>query len=108
MAKMYRINSRMAFNLGSMITHVWCLSYDFRDGLIKEPIECCGRILKSEDDCIDLVHELEELPGYVGDFVTGKQYGWIKRITEERCVLRYAACINAGMSENDAAYAFMN
>ena len=32
--KMYRINSRMSFNLSSMVTHVWCLSYDFHDGKI--------------------------------------------------------------------------
>ena len=104
--KMYRINSRMSFNISSMVTHVWCLSYDFHDGKIKEPVECCGRILTCEDDCIDLVHDLEELPCHVGDFVTGKQYGWIKAITEERCMIRYATCINAGMSERDAGYAF--
>ena len=95
----------MKFNLDSMYTHIKCIGYDLEDGKIKSAY-VCGRTVTLDN--------IDELLEEVGDLlskatwgkVTGKEYGRIKAISEERQMIRYATCIAHGMSERDAGYAF--
>ena len=104
--KKYRISSSMAFNLGSMITHVEVLMREFERKERTDSLFCCGKIIRNDYDCEELLDELYKLPSYPGQFATGKQYGRLKEIQNERQHSRYVACINSGMNERDAAYAF--
>lgn len=104
--KTYYCNSSMKFNLDSMYTHLQILRYDFESGDLTGTVECCGRKV-DRDTIYDLCDEVADLLGKaVGGKVTGKEYGRIREIAEERQWMRYFSCINHGMSENDAAYAF--
>lgn len=102
----YYCNNSMKFNLDSMYTHLKCIQYDFEDGVIRGEIEICGR--KVDIDTIgDLIEEVGDLLGKATwGKVTGREYGRIKAISEERQMIRYMTCLNAGMSERDAGYAF--
>lgn len=106
MANTYYCNASMKFNLDSAITLVQNLRYDFESGEQKEPVFIFGRRVDfvSVDD---LLEELYDLHGKaLFGKVTGKEYGRIKEIQGERQMIRYAKCLAAGMSENDAALAF--
>ncbi len=102
----YYCNQSMKFNLDSMRTHLLNMRDEFRDGTLKGGVEICGRKVDfcTIDDLIDEVEDLLDKAVY--GMVTGKEYGRIKAISEERQMLRYITCINAGMPEWKAAGAF--
>lgn len=101
----YFCNSSMKFNLDSMYTHVKVAEYRMIDGEI-DAIEVCGGKW-TLDNIDELLAEIDDLLNKaVWGKVTGKEYGRIKAISEERQVIRYCQCIDAGMDENRAAYAF--
>ena len=103
--KTYYCNSSMKFNLDSMITLVQNIRYDLRDGEI-ESAEICGKKVTWEN-VDELLDELYDLHGKaLFRTVTGKEYGRIKQIQEERQMIRYCKCLAAGMSEQDAGLAF--
>lgn len=108
----YWVKESMRFNLTSMIDHVHCMQYGFEgDEDCKEYIGngeviIAGTHIRSAADCEDFLEELYDLYDKMFYKVTGKEYGRIKAIAEERQWIRYNTCISHGMSENDAAYAF--
>ena len=104
----YYCNESMKFNLDSMHTHLQCLRYDMRDGVITDPVEICGRWvdINTIDDLIEEVEDL--LSKAMWGKVTGKEYGRIKAIRDERNMMRYERCLANGMSERDARYAFFD
>lgn len=105
--KMYYCNSSMKFNLDSMYTLVHVIEYEFESGERTEPITICGKTLNNDLEAYELRMHLYDLLGKaVGGKVTGKEYGEIKSISQERQIIRYLRCIDAGMSESDASYAF--
>ena len=103
----YFVKMNYRTNLDSMYTHIWCLIYDIRDGLY-DSVELMGETMDEE--------RLDEFREEVGELlaiatsrkVTGKEYGRIKAISDERNMIRYARCLEAGMSERDAGYAFFD
>lgn len=103
----YFVKENYRFNLDSMITKVWCYIYDIQEGKY-EYVYLMGRKMDEEaldvfkDECEDLL-----LKAQCGK-VTGKEYGRIKAISDERNIIRYATCLEKGMSENDAGYAFFD
>ena len=102
----YWVKQNMRFNLDSMHDHVWCLIYDMEDGLY-DTVELLGEQM-DVDRLYELKDELEELSVKAWGKVTGKEYGRIKEISDERNLIRYAMCINSGMSESDASLAFFD
>ncbi len=103
----YRIKESWRFNLESMNDKLWCLEYDYRDGLIQLPIEVAGTVIADEDDFDTLREECQELLD-AARFrkVTGKEFGRIKEIVEWRVNARYMTCMASGMSERDAGRCF--
>ena len=101
----YFVKSNWWFNLDSMNTKIYCLIDDIENGEA-EYFWIMGKKMGIKE-LISFQHEIQDLMAYQGCKVTGKQYGRIKAISEERNMMRYVTCINAGMSENDASYAFM-
>ena len=100
----YLVKENYRFNLDSMINLVHCCIYDIEDGKT-EKVELLGEemdIPRLEQ----LLEELYDLNSKAYYRVTGKEYGRIKQISDERNLIRYIKCINAGMSENDASLAF--
>lgn len=101
----YFCNSTMKFNLDSMYTHVKVLEYKLEDGEI-EAVEICGGKW-TLDNIEELLEELRDLLDKAcWGKVTGREYGRIKEIAEERKWIRYFQCLEAGMDEGRAAYAF--
>lgn len=102
----YYVKENYRFNLDSMHDHVWCCIYDIQDGLCKT-VNLMGEEM-NEDRLYEFLEELEELMSVAHGKVTGKEYGRIKAISDERNMIRYATCISKGMSERDASYAFFD
>jgi len=101
----YFCNSSMKFNLDSMYTHVKVIAFDMEDGKINS-VNICGDTW-TVDTIYDLLEELSDLlDKAVFGKVTGKEYGRIKDISQERQMIRYMTCLASGMSERDAGYAF--
>ena len=104
-ARKYWVKANYRFNLDSMYTHIKVLIHDIEDGEY-ETVHLMG-----EEMDIDRLYafkdEVEEL-SMTAQFskVTGKEYGRIKAISDERNMLRYLTCIASGMSEDKAGYAF--
>ena len=104
----YFVKMNYRFNLDSMMTHIWCLIYDMQDGVIKGKVNLLGKDY-DEDGLYELIDEIGELlSAAMCGKVTGKQYGRIKAISDERNLIRYATCLAKGMSEDKAAYAFFD
>lgn len=101
----YWVKSGMWFNLDSMNTKIYCLIDDIENGSVKYVWLMGKKMDISELYSFQL--EIQDLLMYQGSKVTGKQYGRIKAISDARDMMRYATCLKAGMSENDAGYAFM-
>lgn len=96
----------MKFNLDSMYTHVKVIEYDMIDGKITGPVHICGGTW-TLDNIDELLAELSDLlDKAVFGKVTGREYGRIQAISQERQVIRYEQNIAAGMSESRAAYSF--
>ena len=103
----YRIKESWRFNLESMNDKLWCLEYDYQDGLLQLPIEVAGTVIKDEDDFQAMREECRELlDAACFRKVTGKEFGRIKQIVEWRVMIRYNRCIESGMSERDAGFCF--
>ena len=102
----YYVKENYRFNLDSMHTKVWCCIDDIRDGLYKT-VHLMGEEM-DEDRLYEFLEELEELMFVSQGKVTGKEYGRIKAISDERNMIRYVTCISKGMSERDAGYAFFD
>lgn len=102
----YYVNAAMRTNLDSMYTSLTNIIYDMMNGLYSEK-EIMGKRMNF-DEVWGLRAEVEYLYNKA-DFgkVTGKEYGRIKAISDERNMWRYSRCIASGMSEDKAAYAFM-
>lgn len=102
----YFVKMNYRFNLDSMHDHVWCAIYDIEDGV------CDKVLLMGEEMDLDKLYafkdEIEDLMGKAFGKVTGKEYGRIKAISDERNLLRYSRCIASGMSESEAGYAFFD
>ena len=103
--KKYYVKENLRFNLESMRTHVQVCMYDIEDGKYKE-VELMGETMNYSrlNKFLEEIEDLMTKANY--SKVTGKEYGRIKAISDERNMLRYIKCINSGMSENDASYAF--
>ena len=103
----YYVKGNMKFNLDSMITHIWCLIYDMEEGKLPEKVEFLGetcdmaRLYELKEECGDLLCKADHK-------VTGKEYGRIKFIADTRNMIRYATCLNSGMSERSAGLAFFD
>ena len=88
--KTYRVNNELAMNLGSMLTHLEVLAIEFKNGTLKNPVKKLGKVLRSEDDCWGLYHEIEVLPCY-GMMATSEEYGKLVQIKREREYTRAVA-----------------
>ena len=103
----YWVKMNYRFNLDSMYTHVRCLMYDMEEGLY-DTVELMGETM-NYDRLEEFLEETGKLllKATTGK-VTGKEYGRIKAINDERNMIRYATCIEKGMREEDASYAFFD
>ncbi len=79
--------------------------YDLESGEIKE-WEYLGKKydVVTIDDLYDEMTDLEMKANF--GKVTGKEYGRIKEIQSEMQMHRYMRCVESGMDENRASYAF--
>jgi len=102
----YYVKSNYRFNLDSMITKVWCLIDDIENGKY-ETVEILDEIM-DVDRLYSFKDELEDLLTKSYGKVTGKEYGRIKEISDYRNIMRYATCLESGMSEQDAGMAFFD
>lgn len=87
--KMYRVNSELAMNLGSMLTHLQVLANEFKNGNA-ESVRIVGKKIESEEDCWGLYHELEVLPCF-GMIATADEYKVLCMIRDERKYTRELA-----------------
>lgn len=101
----YYVKESYRFNLWSMHDHIWCCIYEVEDGNCNE-VELMGERMDL-DRLYQFKEEVEDLMAVANGKVTGKEYGRIKAISDERNLIRYATCLSKGMSEEDASYAFM-
>lgn len=102
----YYVKSNWWFNLDSMNTKIYCLLDDIEEGKF-EYVWLMGKKMY-EKELISFQAEIQNLLAYQGYKVTGKQYGRIKAISDERNMMRYATCLANGMNENNVSYAFMD
>ena len=102
----YWVKMNYRFNLDSMNTHLWCIIYDMRDGLY-DTVQIMGETMDL-DRVEEFREEVEDLMGKMFGKVTGKEYGRIKAISDERNMIRYCTCLANGMDESKAAYAFFD
>lgn len=110
--KKYWASSSMKFNCESMRTKLLNIRDYMRDGeddkgnKFPDSVEICGKEVDL-DSIDDLIEEVENLVwAAMTRKLTGKEYGRMKAIAEERQMMRYATCLASGMSERDAGYAF--
>ena len=104
----YWVKDGMLFNLETMRTKIQLFQYDIEEGLM-ESVELMGETM-DYDRLEEFKQEIETLHDTVwwnGKKATGKEYGRIKAISDERDLMRYETCLASGMSESDAGYAFM-
>ncbi len=96
--KKYRVNSSEHFNLMSMYDHLKCVEIDMMEGIIP-----------CDDKVMDRIDELEDLldKAYcVGALVDWDTLKRIRKIKDERQLMRYNRCLQNGASEKDASLAF--
>ncbi len=104
--KKYPVKESWIFNLESMHDKIWCLVYDIREGKITCPFKVAGKVINDEDDLFVLMDEVDTLTQKAWRPVDGKTYGRIKEVVNWRVEQRYVACLNSGMSENEAGKCF--
>lgn len=102
----YYVKGSWRTNLDSMHDHIWCLIYDICDGLY-DSVELMGETMDL-NRLEAFRDEVEQLQMVSYGRVTGKEYGRIKAISDERNAIRYAQCLNSGMNERNASYAFLD
>ena len=96
--KKYRVNGSEVFNLQSMYEKLKCIEIDMDEGTIPY-----------DEKIIDRIEEVEKLMDaapYVGSLVDWPTLKRIRKIKEERQMIRYATCLAQGTPENEAAMAF--
>lgn len=96
--KKYRINGSEHFNLFSMYEKLKCVEIDMDEGTV--PYD--SKIL----DRIEEIERLMDAAPYVGSLVDWPTLKRIREIKAERQMIRYATCLAAGDSEQEAAIAF--
>ena len=96
--KKYRVNSSEVTNLESMRVHLQNIMYDMWAGDI--PWD------KAVEAKYEEVNHLCKVARFPGDLVDWPTLARIRAIRDERNALRYAQCLNAGMDEERASYAF--
>ncbi len=101
----YYVNAGMRTNLETMLTKIELLEYDMIDNTIHS-VELMDKVYDL-DNIGELKDELRSLITLAYDKVTGKEYGRIKQISDYRDCMRYATCIDNGLSEEDSSYAFL-
>lgn len=102
----YFVKAAFRTNLETMITKLKCFEYDMIDGEYKT-VEVMGKTYDL-DTIGDLIDECRVLLGKANwGKVTGKEYGRIKAISDARDLMRYATCLEKGMDESKASYAFL-
>lgn len=102
----YFVKAAYLTNLDTMITKLHCYKYDMQDGEI-ENVEIMGEIYDI-NSIYDIIEECQQLLLKANSGkVTGKEYGRIKQISDYRDMMRYSTCIEKGMDESNAAYAFL-
>ena len=94
----YRINSSEHFNLQSMYEKLKCMEIDMDEGTIPYDEKLLDRI--------EEVERLMDAAPCVGSLVDWPTLKRIREIKEERQMIRYATCLNAGTPEHEAAMAF--
>lgn len=103
----YFVRMNWRFNLDSMMDSLWLVLHDMEDGTIQT-----AEIMGEEMDYDAVWNFREEVGELLSKAtcgkVTGKEYGRIKAISDERNMWRYSKCLEAGMSEEDAALAFFD
>ena len=99
--KRYFVNESERFNLDSMRTHLQVMNDDDYAGIKVTD----GRTAEERETLIEEIEQLLSEAMFKGT-VTGPQLGRIRQIVAERQMIRYTTCLAAGMSEQDAAYAF--
>lgn len=102
----YYVKANYRFNIDSMIDHVWCAIYDIQDGKCKS-VDLMGERMDVKK-LYNFLYELHDLQSKYMYKVTGREYGRIKAISDARNMIRYCQCMNSGMSEKDAGYAFFD
>ena len=102
----YYVKMNYRFNLDSMHDHIWCAIYDIEDGVC-EKVHLMGEEMDL-DRLYEFLEEVSDLQSKAFGKVTGKEYGRIKAISDERNMIRYATCRAHGMNESDAQYAFFD
>lgn len=103
----YWVKMNWRFNLDSMHTSLWLIREDMIDGKI-ETAEIMGETM-DYDRLEEFMEEVDNLLlASQTRKVTGKEYGRIKAISDERNLWRYTRCIESGMSDYEAGYAFFD
>lgn len=101
--KKYRISESEHFNLMSMYDHLKCIEIDFEEAP-------AGTHSKEEWDGLEAriqeVEDLLEAAPCVGAAVDYPALKQIRKIKDERQMIRYCRCLEGGASEKDAALAF--
>ena len=100
--KKYRVNSSEHFNLFSMYEKLKCMEIDLYEGTI--PYD--DKLADELDARIEEVEKLMDAAPCVGSLVDWPTLKRIREIKEERQMIRYAICLNAGTPEREAATAF--
>ena len=94
--KFYPVSERMMFGLESMYEK--CMTRMELDELRDDEYEHMDALM---EECEKLICTVQHYRG----FASGKDYGRIKKITQDREWMRYQTCLAAGMSKWDAARA---
>lgn len=103
----YFVKGSWIFNLESMHDKLFCIEYDVDEGKLNFPFEIAGTKINSYADLSSLRAECEEY-AYIAKCrkVTSKEYGRIKKLVMWRVNVRYARCLESGMSEKNAGMCF--
>jgi len=103
----YFVKEAYRTNLESMRIHAWNAIYDITDGKCNK-VDIMGKMMDISD-LQNFILEIEDLDNKARfGKVTGREYGRIKAISDARNMIRYCQCIDAGMSEDHAGYAFID
>lgn len=102
----YWVKAGMRTNLDSMNTSLELIMYDMEDGLYSE-VEIMGRKMTMIEVDNFRSEVLDLLQKATWGKVTGREYGRIKRISDERDMWRYQRNVAAGQSEDVLSECFI-
>ena len=101
--KKYRVNESEHFNLLSMYDKLKCIEIDMQEAPAHTYSDEQWNQIESRIEEVEYLMEEAYCVGALVDWQTLKR---IRKIKEERQLIRYNTCIAQGASENDAALAF--